>query len=130
MPKRIKSAFTFDRWDGTPRDTWEGAQLSHTRAAKTFTGEMTGTSSMEAIMLKVGGDGGPAVYVAVEKLEVELDGRKGSFFLVHSAIASGDDHDKSLKIVPGSGTGDLVGISGEAEILPGHDFVLDYDLDA
>lgn len=131
MPSRqVKSAFTFDDWQETPDDRWEGVRLSRTSATKRYTGEIDGVGSLEAIMLRIGeGTEGPAVYVALEKLDVEADGRSGSFYLVHTATANAGVHDKTLKVVPGSGTGDFAGISGAGEILQGHDFVFEYDLD-
>ncbi|MEV6116061.1 DUF3224 domain-containing protein [Streptomyces sp. NPDC052109] len=128
MSKRVTGAFTFDTWEGDEVIRWDEAQAQRRKGAKTFTGEMTGTSVLEAIMCGV--EGGPAVYVAIEKLDLEFHGMKGSFMLAHRSMAHGDDHRKSLDIVPGSGTGDFKGISGTAEILPGHDFVVDYDLES
>ena len=125
MSRRVTSAFTIDSWEGQPGD-WHGAQLQRTQAAKTFTGELSGSSALEAVMLGVGEN--VSAYVAVERLEVGFDGLKGSFCLLHSATANGDDNNMRLTILPGSGTGDLVGLSGTAEILPGHEFALVYEL--
>jgi len=126
MARRVTSAFTIDSWEGEPGD-WHGAQLQRTQAAKTFTGELSGSSALEAVMLGVGEN--VSAYVAVERLEVGFDGLKGSFCLLHSATANGDDNHMRLTILPGSGTGDLVGLSGTAEILPGHGFALVYELE-
>lgn len=130
MPShQVKSAFTFDDWQESPDERWEGGRLSRTTATKRYTGEIEGTGSLEAIMLRLGGDEGPAVYVAVEKLDVQVGERSGTFYLVHTATANEGVHDKTLKVVPGSGTGDFSGIAGVGEILEGHDFVLEYDLE-
>lgn len=125
MAKQVASAFTIDKWEGAPGD-WHGAQLQRTEAAKTFTGELAGTSALEAVMLGVGEN--VSAYVAVERLEVEFDGLKGSFCLLHAATANGDDNEMKLTIIPGSGTGDLEGLVGTAKILPGHEFLLEYDI--
>ena len=125
MSKRVTSAFTIDTWEGAPAD-WHGAQLQRTQAAKTFTGDLAGTSALEAVMLGVGED--VSAYVAVERLEVEFDGLKGSFCLLHAATAHGEENEMNLTIIPGSGTGDLAGLSGTATILPGHGFALEYEL--
>jgi hypothetical protein len=103
VSQRVTGAFTIDKWEGVPGD-WHGAQLQRTEAAKTFTG------------------------VAVERLDVEFDGLKGSFCLLHSATAHGDENEMNLTIIPGSGTGDLVGLTGTAKILPGHVLELEYQL--
>jgi hypothetical protein len=125
MSNQVRGAFTIDKWEGTPGD-WHGAELQRTQAAKTFTGELSGTSVLEAVMLGVGDD--VSVYVAVEKLDVEFAGLKGGLCLLHSATAHGDDKEMLLKIIPGSGTGDLAGLSGTAKILPGHELELVYEL--
>jgi hypothetical protein len=127
MPSRAESAFTTDDSVATPAD-WEGGAMSHTRWIKTFTGELAGSSVVEAIMVRIDNDG-PAVYVGVERFECTLQGRKGTFVLVHSATAFGGDQTGSWTIVPGSGGGELTGIRGRGEILPNHEFVLDYDID-
>jgi hypothetical protein len=68
-------------------------------------------------------------YVAFERLAVAVQGRKGTFVLHHTASEAG----MSLRVLPGSGTGELTGISGTAEIIQDeagtHTFKLDYDLD-
>jgi|SRR5579862_246815 len=128
MPKRANSAFTIDRRDATPA-AWEGGDMSRTRWTKTFTGQLAGSSVVEAVMLKLH-DAGPAVYVGVERFNCTLDGRRGTFVLLHAGTALGDDHSASWTIVPGSGTGELAGIRGHGEITPRHDFVLDYELDS
>ncbi|MFC1419922.1 DUF3224 domain-containing protein [Streptacidiphilus cavernicola] len=125
MSKRVTSAFSIDKWEGKPAD-WHGAQLQRTEAAKTFTGDLAGTSALEAVMLGVGEN--VSAYVAVERMEVEFDGLKGSFCLLHAATANGDENEMKLTIIPGSGTGDLVGLTGTAVVLPGHEFALEYDL--
>ena len=128
MTERVTGNFTFDVWKGEGVVHWDEAQMQRNKGTKTFTGDITGTSVMEAVMLGV--EGGPALYVAVEKLDLEFHGRKGSFFLAHRSMAHDGNHNKSLEIVPGSGTGDFVGISGSAEIMANHDLVLDYDLES
>ncbi|RKT17049.1 uncharacterized protein DUF3224 [Streptomyces sp. 1114.5] len=128
MSKRVTGSFTFSTWEGEDVVQWDEAQMQRNKGAKIFTGDITGTSRLECVML--GSEGGAAVYVGAERLELEFDGLKGSFFLTHRSMAYDGKYDKTLVIVPGSGTGDLVGITGKAEILPGHDFVLEYDLES
>lgn len=127
MSKRVKGAFTFDEWVSDEVVPWNGAEVQRNRGAKRFTGDLAGTSSIEAVMLGV--DGGPKVYVAVEKYDLEFDGLKGGFVLVHEMVAAGKNYTKRLDIVPGSGTGDLAGIRGSAQIGAKHSFTLDYDLE-
>ncbi|MBL7253914.1 DUF3224 domain-containing protein [Paractinoplanes lichenicola] len=79
---------------------------------KTFTGEIDGRSEtlFTAAFDPVSGTG---TYVAMESFEGSVAGRSGAFNFVHSAATTGQDRQAEfLLIVPGSGTGDLTGISG------------------
>lgn len=127
MPKRAQSSFTIDSKDESPID-WAGGSISHARWAKTFTGDLSGASVVEFIMGTL--DTGAMVYVGVERFDCELSGRKGTFVLTHSATMLGSDYDATWKIVPGSGTDELSGITGRAEITPSHDLILDYDIES
>jgi hypothetical protein len=127
MTKLAKSAFTIDKRDLQPA-TWEGGQMGRTRFDKTFTGELAGTSVVEAIMLRTDNDG-PAVYAGIERFDCTLEGRKGTFLLLHAATMRGSHQDATWKIVSGSGTGELAGIHGHGEIHPNHDFILTYQLE-
>ena len=125
MTQQAKSSFVIDARDADPVP-WEGGQMSRTRIAKTLTGDVVGTSVVETVML--GTDGGPAAYVGIERYDVTVHGRAGTFLLTHAATMLGDQASAVLTIVPGSGTGELAGIAGTAQITPGHDFLLEYQL--
>ncbi len=56
-------------------------------------------------------------YVALEKIVGTLNGRKGSFVLVHrSLLRGGQPEGWTVTVVPGSGTEELAGIEGEMRI--------------
>ncbi len=96
---------------------------------KTFSGELTGTSRGE--MLSVHAAAGSAAYVAMEQVTGELDGKKGSFVLVHLGTMTADASHLTLEVVPDSGTGELVGLSGSMEINNDngkHTYVFDYQI--
>lgn len=74
---------------------------------------------------------GAAGYVAVEVVTGILRGRKGSFALQHTATMDQRGPQMSVIIVPGSGTGELKGISGtfDIQISDGrHSYDLEYTL--
>ena len=83
-------------------------------------------------MLAVGGEGGWGVYVAMEKVEGMLDGRRGSFILYHHGTMSPEAGQNLVVTVgPGSGTGDLAGLSGRLaiDLADGqHFYALTYEL--
>lgn len=123
-----KSAFTITKWDETENEEWVGGKLTRTLATKTFTGELEGTAVLEAVMLRVEGEQGVMSYVGVERISCTIGDREGCFVLTHSAEAISGERQATWKILPGSGTGDLAGISGHGNITPEHDFFLTYEL--
>src|SRR5580700_12164265 len=82
---------------------------------KEFHGDLEATSKGQ--MLAVRGDGkGSAGYVAMERVVGTLAGRTGSFALQHSGTMNRGVPEQSVTVVPDSGTGELVGISGKMTI--------------
>jgi hypothetical protein len=126
------ATFTLDSWDETPWDNGVGATLSRARVAKTFHGEIEGTSVAE-LLLAQAHDTASRAYVGFERITASINGRLGSFVLHHTATASGFGHAVSWSIVPDTGTGGLERISGEAQIIQtsngGHEITLDYELE-
>jgi hypothetical protein len=96
---------------------------------KHFSGDLEGSSYGE--MLSAGTQvKNSAGYVAIEKVMGTLQGRKGSFVLQHSSTMTRGQPKQSIKVVPDSGTEDLVGLSGEMTIIiteGKHNYVFDYD---
>lgn len=130
MKYSATSAFTIDSWKAEPYDERDGIALSRTRVTKTFTGDLAGSSTAELLMAMAPHES--AAYVGFERIEGRLNGRSGSFVLHHTATGERGKQSGSWMIVPDSGTGELAGIRGAANILiapdGGHTLVLDYDL--
>ena len=79
---------------------------------KTYDGEVTGRSAT-LFTAAFDQESGVGTYIAMESFEGALRGRTGSFNYVHSASTTGADRSgEYFAIVPGSGTGELAGISG------------------
>lgn len=57
-----------------------------------------------------------AVYVAIEKVDGTLDGRRGSFVLQHAGIMGGEHAGLRIVVAPDSGTGELAGLRGTMAI--------------
>ncbi len=71
----------------------------------------------EGEMLTAGGTvKGSAAYVAVERVVGALDGRSGSFALVHRGVMQGSQQVLLVSVVPDSGTGELAGLRGVLQI--------------
>jgi len=82
---------------------------------KRFHGELEAVSrgQMLAVMGKVEGSAG---YVALERVEGSLGGRKGTFALQHSGTMHRGAPSLSITVVPDSGTEDLAGLTGKMDI--------------
>ncbi len=88
-------------------------------------------ASSVVVMVSAGSASGPLAYVALERVEGTLEGRPGAFVLRHvGAIVEGTPS-VELDVVHGSGTSDLVGLSGHGTIehtAEGQHLELDYEL--
>ena len=96
---------------------------------KKFHGALDAVSKGQ--MLATGGEGGWGVYVAMEKVSGRLDGRAGSFVLYHSGTIDKDGQHLDVTVAPGSGSGDLAGMTGKMGIknLNGvHSYLFEYEL--
>jgi hypothetical protein len=125
---KASGSFELTAFEPVETEEREGASFGRVSIAKTFTGGLSGRS--EVRMLSVGdASGGPASYVAVEHVTGELDGRKGSFVLQHAAW---DTAGVTIRVVPGTGAGELAGITGEFQLAVDesgtHTYVLAYEL--
>ncbi|MEU4807050.1 DUF3224 domain-containing protein [Actinosynnema sp. NPDC023587] len=120
----MESKFTITRWDETVVDETE-PRLGRVQVDKTYTGALDGTSTAELTTCQpVEGSAG---YVAVEKFQGVLDGRAGTFVFQHAATVSPAGQAFYGVIVPGSGTGELTGLTGTVEVR--HELItLEYDL--
>jgi hypothetical protein len=125
MTSTATASFVLDEWKPQATDETAGTEFARVAIAKTFTGAVEGTSTVEMLTAS---NATSRAYVAFERLAVSVDGRKGAFVLHHSA----DDSGLSLKILTGSGSGELTGISGTASIEideeKKHTFTLTYEL--
>src|SRR5450631_3616607 len=96
-------------------DKGEGSTLGRMSLDKQFHGDLEATSKGEMLtaMTEVKGSAG---YVAIERVSGTLQGRKGSFALLHRGIMTGGGQELSLIVVPDSGSGQLVGLTGKMDI--------------
>lgn len=91
------------------------ASIGRMSLHKIFEGDLEGEAhgQMLAAMTVVPGS---AAYVALDRFEGLLDGRRGGFSLQHRGVMDRGTPDLSVSIVPDSGTGELEGISGSLGI--------------
>ena len=96
-------------------DVTGDAMLGRLLLTKKFSGDLQ--ASARGQMLSAGTTTrGSAGYVAIDHVTGELDGRKGSFMLQHSGSMHRGVPSLSIKVVPDSGTDELMGITGTLSI--------------
>ena len=108
----------------------DGTKLGRMSIDKEISGDLIATTKGQ--MLSAGTDvKGSAGYVAIEHVEGTLNGRKGTFVLQHTGTMNKGAPSLSITVVPDSGTGDLVGLSGDLKIIHAegkHNYVFEYSL--
>ena len=82
-------------------------------------------------MLSKRTESGAAVYYAIEEFTGTVNNKSGAFTLLHEGVMTSDSQSLSVKILEGSGSGELNTISGSLEIIQSddsHNYKLDYSL--
>ena len=98
---------------------------------KEFQGDLAGTSKGQMLMASSETVEGSAGYVAIEKVTGTLNGRSGTFYLQHSGTMTRGAGELNITVIPDTGTGDLLGLSGRFNInISGgqHSYDFDYTL--
>jgi hypothetical protein len=129
MNKQVIIPFQVTAWETQNTDeTTENPTLSRVTVKKSFDGEVKGESTGELLMCASAD--GAAGYTIMDRFTVEIANQKGSFVAIHGGMT--DEMKASGKIVPGSGTDELAGISGTLEFKSDEDgkrIILDYSLE-
>lgn len=125
--KNITIPFVVTGWEAESYDeTTFSPTLSEVTVKKTFdSDEMKGESIGKLLMCSSRDDS--AGYTIMDRFFVEIEGRKGSFVVIHGGMT--DEMKATGKIVPGSGTDELEDISGTIEFKSDDDgktIILDY----
>jgi hypothetical protein len=99
----------------TPDGIFENATTGRMTIDKQFHGDLEGTSKgqMLTAMTETKGSAG---YVAIERVTGTLKGLSGSFALQHTGTMNRGVPQLSVTVVPDSGTGQLVGLTGKMTI--------------
>lgn len=97
-----------------PSDTGD-AQLGMMLLDKVYHGALQGTGKGRMLtgMTSVKDSAG---YVAIERIEGELMGKRGSFIIQHSGLMSQGKQSLTIRVIPDSGTDGLLGLEGEMQI--------------
>jgi hypothetical protein len=82
---------------------------------KEFQGDLEAVTQGQMLSARTG-VADSAGYVAIERVEGMLHGRKGSFILQHAATMDRGKPTLIIHVVPDSGTGELMGLNGQLSI--------------
>jgi len=132
MATTITSTFEVTGWDETAYDEpAEGSKLSRITVRKHFTGPLDATSTAQLLTAVAPDDPNQAGYIGSERVTGTLDGSSGTFVIQHGGVAGGAEIRQFGWVVPGSGTGDLRGLTGSVHFQ--HDehgaiFTMEYEL--
>ncbi len=117
MSMTLRAAGTFDvkTTPLPPDEVTGGPAIGRYALNKQFRGDLEAAGKGEML-----GSGDPAQgqagYVAIEIVTGTLRGRSGSFALQHSGVMQHGQFTLNVTVVPGSGTGQLAGITGTMTI--------------
>lgn len=115
MPVETSGRFTFADWQEQPVGSADSPaavpRLAHATVTNTFAGgiEAAATTCSYAIAY-TGEDTG--TYAGMEVVSGTVDGRKGSFVLDERGDFDAGGTRCRFEVVPGSGTGELAGLTG------------------
>jgi hypothetical protein len=127
----VNGTFDVTSTPHAPSDSEPGAELGRVTFHKQFHGGLEAASVVE--MLSATTDvNGSAAYVALERVKGTLDGRTGSFVLVHTGTMRRGHANLAISVVPDSATSELKGLTGKMmiEIVEGkHLYSFDYSFD-
>lgn len=120
------------RTDSAPADAPPADPIGRFRLDKRYHGPLSGRSEGQMLTHRTAVEGS-AGYTALERVTGTLDGRSGTFVLLHyGAMAKGTPTRWGVSIVPDSGTDELLGLSGELEIVmegSKHRYILRYEIE-
>jgi hypothetical protein len=130
MPSHATGSFNVNLVPQSLANADAGPLMGRLSINKTFHGDLQGTSMGE--MLSAGtAVKGSAGYVAMERVTGTLNGKSGSFVLQHSGTMNRGAPQLAVSVVPDSGTGELVGLTGtlSIQIADGkHSYAMDYEI--
>jgi len=123
--------FHVESWDEDTYGQLEGGgKLTRASVSQTFAGDIAGEGSVEYLMCAL--PGAVTKVLGLQRIAGRIGERSGSFVLETSAIFDGREVKGTWSVLPGSGTGELAGLSGDGTFAAplGSDatFSLDYEL--
>ena len=131
MNKTANARFAIKAWDEKPfSEGPDQPKLTRASVTRTYTGDIEGDAQVEYVMMYR--TDGSASFVGIERVVGRIGDRSGSFVLQRIGVFESGQAKESYSVIPGSATGDLLGLTGSGSSDVGHGlehpFTLSYQL--
>jgi hypothetical protein len=131
MTTTARARFAISNWDEKPYSEGDDMpRLTRATVTRTLTGDIEGESQVEYLMMYR--TDGSASFVGMERVVGRIGNGTGTFVLQRIGTFEDGQAKESYSVIPGSGTGDLVGLKGDGSTAVGHGmehpFELNYEL--
>jgi hypothetical protein len=115
MSTHARATFKIEGWDEDAYvEDESGGKLTRASVKQSFAGDIDGEGSVEWLMCYRPDK--TADFVGLQRISGSLGERSGSFVLQSNGVFDGKEAKADLTVVDGSGTDDLLGISGRGEL--------------
>lgn len=122
----MKNSFEIQSWDESPYLEFDsGAKYSRATLKKKYTGVLTGDATLEYLMAY--NDSGAAHFTGIEHFDGKVDGKMGTFSIMHDGVFEAGVVRSSFRVIEGSQTDGLSGLKGEGSYEAGHSMLVDFD---
>jgi hypothetical protein len=112
MSTEANCTFKVTAWDEKPYQEFEGgAKLTRAKVSQAYQGAILGEGFVEFLMSHSAN--GTASFVGMELVKGTVAGKSGSFVIQHVGTYDSGGARSSWSIAPGSGIGELTGITGK-----------------
>lgn len=130
MAMHATATFEIKKWDEHPYiESDDGAKMTRAEIEYIYHGDIEGESIVQYLMAYRPDGAGTAI--ALERITGSVGGRAGSFVLQHTSTFAESGVTGTYEVVPGSGAGELRGITGTGTLSVSgegpYPFALDYD---
>ena len=116
MSTEASCTFKVTGWDEKPYQEFEGgAKLTRAKVSQAYQGVINGEGLVEFLMSYTAS--GTASFVGMELVKGTVAGKSGSFVIQHVGTYDSGGARSTWSIVPGSGIGELAGITGKGSYI-------------
>lgn len=112
MTRQLKGSFTLTDWDESTYQQLDGdSKLTKVVIGQQFSGDLEATGEWHGAMFYR--PDGTAEYAGIQRIEGSVDGQQGSFVIDSWGAYDGTTAANKWRVIEGSGTGALAGVSGK-----------------